>query len=57
MESGEGVGVIFGAAVVGTTIAEAVGVVVPAGTVLLAWKPAERVMPKPAAQLDGSSPC
>ena len=30
---------------------------VPAGTVLLAWKPAERVMPKPAAQSEGESPC
>ena len=41
---------------VGTTVAE-VALAVPAGTVLLAWKPADRVMPKPAAQLDGSSPC
>ena len=57
METGEAEGVIFGAVMVGTTVAEAVGVVVPAGTVLLAWKSAERVMPKPAAQLDGSSPC
>ena len=27
------------------------------GTVLLAWKPAERVMPKPAAQSAVESPC
>lgn len=56
VETGDAESVIFGAVVVGTTIAEEVGVVEPAGTVLLAWKPAERVMPKPAAQLAGSSP-
>ena len=56
VETGEAEGVMIGAVVVGTAVAEAVGVVVPAGTVLLAWKPAERVIPKPAAQLDGSSP-
>ena len=56
VETGEAELVIFGAVVVGTTVAE-VAVAVPAGTVLLASKPAERVIPKPAAQLDGSSPC
>ena len=57
VETGEADWVIFGATVVGTTVAEEVALAVPAGTVLLAWKPAERVRPKPMAQLDGSSPC
>ena len=57
VETGEAELVITGAVVVGTTVADEVAAAVPAGTVLLAWKPAERVIPKPAAQLDGSSPC
>lgn len=57
VEIGEAVAVTTTAVVVGTTVAEEVAAEVPAATVLLAWKPAERVMPKPAAQLAGSSPC
>ena len=41
---------------VGTRVAE-VALAVPAGMVLLAWKPAERVMPKLAAQSEGDLPC
>lgn len=61
VETGEAELVITDAVAVSTTAAEVaaaeVAAAVPAGTVLLAWKPAERVIPKPAAQLDGSSPC
>ena len=48
--------VMVGTAEVDTRIAE-VELAAPAGTVLLAWKPAERVMPWLDAQLTGESPC
>ena len=56
--AGEADAVMRGALVViGTGGAEEEAAAVPAGTVLLAWKPAESVMPKPAAQSEGESPC
>ena len=54
--AGEVDAVMVGTAEVGTRAAE-VALAVPAGTVLLAWKPAESVMPKLAAQSEGESPC
>lgn len=54
--AGEADAVMVGTAEVGTRVAE-VALAVPAGTVLLAWKPAESVMPKLAAQSEGESPC
>ena len=55
--TGEADEVMSGAVVVGTEdTEEEEAAAVLAGTVLLAWKPAERVMPKPAAQSEGESP-
>ena len=57
VDAGDADAVVVGAVVVITGIAEEVAATVPTGTVLLAWKPAERETPKLAAQFEGLSPC
>ena len=53
--AGEADPVKVGTLEVGSRVAE-VAAAVPAATVLLAWNPAGRVMPKLAAQSEGESP-